>query len=296
GRRRLHLRFPRTPIIYGAFSQRLRIRNGIPLSRLYRAGFDAASPPISGDAGDDLDTEFSIWQPFLRHSLWNARNHSRCASKNGPSVAVLGIRFGDGSEIGPHGAAHSRSAGSLLKGRAGPFESSQALRLVFTVASGLDQPQSHVRSWRRFFSFSSGTAIAICRSLVDRAGQSRSCHSRPNYVLAALDAFGAGPLRLGPAWNLRRRHRPVVLRLFRRNDTALAKDVLLYAIGCAERRRCCRRRRFRNSIGCPLHPLRFPIVRNFSRRSSRRCWIVIGDRRIYEFHFYLGNPCGRREP
>src|SRR5439155_699893 len=103
GRRRLHLRFPRTPIIYGAFSQRLRIRNGIPLSRLYRAGFDAASPPISGDAGDDLDTEFSIWQPFLRHSLWNARNHSRCASKNGPSVAVLGIRFGDGSEIGPHG-------------------------------------------------------------------------------------------------------------------------------------------------------------------------------------------------
>ena len=88
----------------------------------------------------------------------------------------------------------------------------------------------------------------------------------------------------------------VVLRLFRRNDTALAKDVLLYAIGCAERRRCCRRHRFRNSIGCPLHPLRFPIVRNFSRRSSRRCWIVIGDRRIYEFHFYLGNPCGRREP
>ena len=54
GRLRLHLRLPRARAVRGEVPRGRRVRHGLALSRLHRAGLDAAAAPLPRHAGDDL--------------------------------------------------------------------------------------------------------------------------------------------------------------------------------------------------------------------------------------------------
>ncbi len=99
-----------------------------------------------------LGTPLTTWilnrlysQRLLRHPLRDARDHPRRARADGPPVAVVGVRVGDGAQVGAHGAPDRRGAGAFLKDREGRAEPPQARRLVLAVEGGVDQPARDVR-------------------------------------------------------------------------------------------------------------------------------------------------------
>ena len=79
GRRRLHVRLPPARAVRREAPRGLRVRDGIALARLDRAGRDAVPAPVPRHAGDDLDPQPALRQPLLRHPLRHARDHARRA-------------------------------------------------------------------------------------------------------------------------------------------------------------------------------------------------------------------------
>ena len=77
-----------------------------------RARLDAVAAPLLRHAGHDLDPEPALFEQVLGHPLRHARHHARRARAHGSAVAVVGVRVGDGAEVGAHGAAHDRGARS----------------------------------------------------------------------------------------------------------------------------------------------------------------------------------------
>src|SRR5262249_51969354 len=108
--------------LHGMFSERLRIRHGITFSRLYRTGFHAAASPILRNPNHRVDTQFSLREPVLRHSLRNARHYKRRAPEDGSPVTIVGIRFGNGSEIGSNEPSNCRSSRPISKGSKRAFK------------------------------------------------------------------------------------------------------------------------------------------------------------------------------
>ena len=73
--------------------------------------------PLPRHAGHDLDPERHLRKSLLRHPLRHARHHQGGARAHGPALAVLGVRLGDGPQVGAHEAAHRarcRSASSRI--------------------------------------------------------------------------------------------------------------------------------------------------------------------------------------
>ena len=89
-----------------SFHERSRICHGVALPRLHRARFHAAAAPVLRHTHHDLVAEFSLRQRLLRHSLRHAWHYPRCPVSHGLALAIVGIRLGDGVEVGPHGIAH----------------------------------------------------------------------------------------------------------------------------------------------------------------------------------------------
>src|SRR6185436_11156411 len=124
--------------VYGKFSKRLRIRHGIAIPRSHRAGVDAAAPSVFWYAINDLDTQPAVCEPVFRYPLRDARNNARRIAEHGTSISILGIRLGNGFEIGPNEPANYRSARAFSEGSGGTYQPSHTFGMVFTLGCRLE--------------------------------------------------------------------------------------------------------------------------------------------------------------
>ena len=135
GRRRLHLRLPRARAVRRALPRGLRVRDGLALAGLHRARRDAAAAPYFG-------TPVTTWILNVLYSAASSRD-IHCGMRgitrdalraHGSAVAVVGVRVGDGAQVGAHGAAHRpRCRSRFLKDREGRLSHHKRVGLVLAV-------------------------------------------------------------------------------------------------------------------------------------------------------------------
>ena len=73
-------------------------------------------PPLHryfGTPFNYLDAQSAVRESIFRYSLWHARDYPE-ACADGSAIAILGIRLGDGLEVGSSRAEDYRSAGYVL--------------------------------------------------------------------------------------------------------------------------------------------------------------------------------------
>ena len=91
--------------LHSALPRGLRVRHGFALEGLDRARCRCLAASVPRHACDDLDPQPALLEPLLGHPLWYARHHAGRARAHGSSVPVVGVRLGDGAQVGAHGAA-----------------------------------------------------------------------------------------------------------------------------------------------------------------------------------------------
>ena len=101
----------------------------------------------------------------------------------------------NGPEIRAHEPSHRGSSGSIFERPGRTFEPPQALRLVFTMACSVDQPESNVYLWSGLLSFSPWIIVALVRDLADSAYNLRSDQGWSGHVLTLLDVAGIDIVR-----------------------------------------------------------------------------------------------------
>src|SRR5215831_3185751 len=155
--------------------------------------------------------------------------------------------------------------------------------MVFPMARGMDQSQSHVYLWCRFLPIPAWSYIAVHRSSIDSAAEPRAREHRSYNFLAALDVVWTHAVRARVAWVLLGRSGKSFLRLLRRDQPPPASDVLLHSFRpgqCAGNGRgWCHGR----AIGVLVYPLGVQINRRrFPNYSPGSDGAAFSDRRIYE--------------
>ena len=123
----------------------LRVCHGVAMARVNRAG---AMPALHRYLGTPVTTWIlnRLYGSRFTDIHCGMRGHlPRRARPHGPRVAVLGVRVGDGAQVGPHGAPDRPRCPSPSTRTGRAASPPQALRMVLPVPSGLDQPPRHVR-------------------------------------------------------------------------------------------------------------------------------------------------------
>ena len=106
---------------------------------------------------------------LLRHPLRHAGHHPRRAGAHGPAVPVVGVRVGDGAEVGAHGAAHRRGAGPLPQGPRGPAQPPQAPGWFSPFAAAWINLRAMFVYGADFFLVQAGLALLAARAAADAA-------------------------------------------------------------------------------------------------------------------------------
>ena len=129
GRCRLHLRLPAPGSIRRQAPPGRRLRHGVALAGVDRAGVDAGPAPLPRDPGHDVDPQPALREPVHRHPLRHARHQPRRPRAHGARLAVVGVRVGDGAQVGADETPHQRGPGHVLQGPGGPGLAPQARRV-----------------------------------------------------------------------------------------------------------------------------------------------------------------------
>src|SRR5215469_8991806 len=140
----------------------------------------------------------------------------------------MGVRVGNGAQVGAHAAAYDGSARDLLQGSRRAVVAPQALRLVLAVPRGLDQSAGDVHPRRRVLLVQAWHRHVQRRSTVHAAVDVRSDHDRPGDIQSLLDANRADAGRPGSAEHLLRLPGARLSRLHRAGPRTMAKAISVY--------------------------------------------------------------------